>query len=319
MAQAIIIAGGKGTRLRPLTYGCPKPMLPLLDRPFLQWMVERCVKAGVTDIFINVHYQAGQVEDFLGDGKQFAAQIRYIREATPLDTAGAITLAMPYLTGEPLLVFNADILTDLDLQGLLQFHQAHNSAVTLTLTRVEDITPFGLVELDQAGRVLAFREKPTPDRAEFYLSQGINTINAGTYVIDPQLFAPYPVGAPLSFERVFFPGVLQRGAKMMGFVWDGYWLDVGTPQKFYQAQLDILQGKIPFDCKGTIVSPGVWVGHNTTIDPGATLHAPCYVGENCQILARAVLPAGTIVGANSLINDRLSPGIYPSGTLILGG
>jgi len=317
MAQAIIIAGGKGTRLRPLTYGTPKPMLTLIDRPFLQWMVERCVAAGVGDILINVHYQAEQVKAWFGEGSKFNAQIRYIEETTPLDTAGAITLATPCLTGEPLLVFNADILTDLDLRALLEFHQKHQSAVTLTLTKVEDLTPFGLVELDQAGRVLAFREKPTPDRAQFYLSQGINTINAGTYVIAPHLFESYPPGEPLSFERAFFPTVLDRGHKMMGFVWDGYWLDVGTPQKFYQAQLDILQEKVKFNFNGTILSPGIWVGRNTQILSGAILNPPCYIGDNSQILEKGVISGGTIVGANSLINDRLSPGIYPNGTLVL--
>lgn len=317
MSQAIIIAGGKGTRLRPLTYGVPKPMLPLIDRPFLQWLVERCVQAGVTDILINVHYQAEQVRVWFGDGNKFNAQIRYIEEVTPLDTAGAITLAGPYLTGAPLLVFNADILTDLDLRALLQFHQDHQNSVTLTLARVEDITPFGLVELDESGRVLAFREKPTPDRAQLYLSQGINTINAGTYVIDPQLFSDYKVGEPLSFERVFFPEVLHRGYKMMGFVWDGYWLDVGTPQKFYQAQIDILQEKVKFDFKGKILAPGVWIGQDTKILAGARLDSPCYIGNNCQILEKAEIPSGTIVGANSLINNHLCPGIYPNGTLVL--
>lgn len=317
MAQAIIIAGGKGTRLRPLTYGCPKPMLPLIDRPFLQWLVERCVAAQVTDILLNVHYQADQVRSWFGDGGKFNAQIRYIEETTPLDTAGAITLARPYLTGAPLLVFNADILTDLDLRALLQYHQDQQSAVTLTLTKVEDITPFGLVELDENGRVLAFREKPTPDRAQFYLAQGINTINAGTYVIDPQLFATYPEGEPLSFERVFFPEVLDRGYKMTGFIWAGYWLDVGTPQKFYQAQIDILQEKVKFNFRGTILSPGIWIGHNTKISETATLNSPCYIGDNCHILENAFIPSGTIVGANSLINDRLIRGIYPQGTLVL--
>ncbi|MCS6958709.1 MAG: NDP-sugar synthase [Pseudanabaenaceae cyanobacterium SKYGB_i_bin29] len=317
MAQAVIIAGGKGTRLRPLTYGCPKPMLPLLDRPFLQWLVERCVAAGVTDILVNVHYQALQVREFLGDGKQWGAQIRYIEEVTPLDTAGAITLARPYFTGEPLLVFNADILTDLDLRALLAFHHQHQNAVTLTLTRVEDITPYGLVELDSNSCVLAFREKPTPAQAELYLAQGINTINAGTYVIQPDLFALYPLGEPLSFERVFFPDILDRGYRMMGFVWEGYWLDVGTPQKFYQAQLDILQGKVKFTWRAQMRSPGIWVGENTNISDRAILHPPCYIGDNSYVGEKAVIPPGTIVGANSWLNNCLAAGVYPPGTLVL--
>lgn len=141
--QAVIIAGGKGTRLSPLTHSSPKPMLPLLERPFLAWMVERCRQAGVTDILINVHYQAQQIQEYFGDGEKFGVQIRYIWEETPLDTAGAMKLAEPYFTGESLVVFNADILTDLDLRALMAAHRRAKAQATLTLARVDNPTAFG--------------------------------------------------------------------------------------------------------------------------------------------------------------------------------
>jgi mannose-1-phosphate guanylyltransferase len=317
--QAVIIAGGKGTRLRPLTYGCPKPMLPLLDRPFLEWMIDRCRAAGITDILLNVHYQADQVKSYFEDGDRFGVKIRYIEESTPLDTAGAIKLAEPYFTGESLVVFNADILTNLDLNALIRCHKDSGAAATLALTRVDDITPFGLVELDGDRQVLAFREKPTPEQAVVFIEQGINTINAGTYVLEPKIFDRYATGEPLSFERVVFPDVLEQGHKMMGFVWDGYWLDLGTPEKYCQAHHDILTGNMPYDLAATTTSPtpGVWIAKTATVDPAAKLNAPCYIGDRAAVGTDAHIPAHTILGANSLVNRSISAGIYTPGSILI--
>jgi len=312
--QAVIIAGGKGTRLRPLTYGCPKPMLPLVDRPFLEWMINRCREASVTDILLNVQYHSQQVIDYFGDGDRFGVKIRYVEESTPLDTAGAIKLAEPYFTGESLIVFNADILTNLDLTELIKFHQETKADATLTLTRVPDITPFGLVEIDAQNQVQAFREKPNAEQAVAFLAQGINTINAGTYVLEPKIFDIYPTGEPLSFERTVFPNVLERGLKMMGFVWDGYWMDMGTPEKYF-----VLAGKVPFDFgdRAEEKQAGIWVAKNANVSEGAILESPCYIGESASIGKDAHIPSQTLIGANSLINKQVVSGMYASGTLLL--
>lgn len=317
--QAVIIAGGKGTRLRPLTYGCPKPMLPLVDRPFLEWMINRCREADVCDILLNVQYQSRQVIDYFGDGDRFGVKIRYVEESTPLDTAGAIKLAEPYFTGESLIVFNADILTNLDLKALIKFHKDNQADATLTLTRVEDITPFGLVEINAHSQVQAFREKPNAEQAVEFLAQGINTINAGTYVLEPKLFDIYPTGEPLSFERKVFPNVLERGLKMMGFVWDGYWMDMGTPEKYFQAQVDVLAGKVPFDFgdRAEEKQAGIWVAKNANVAEGAVLESPCYVGEYASLGKNAHLPSQTLIGANSLINKPVAAGMYATGTLLI--
>lgn len=325
--QSVIIAGGRGTRLNPLTYSNPKPMLPLIERPFLAWMVERCRAVGITDILINVHYQAHQIQDYFGDGDRFGVQIRYIQESEPLDTAGAMKLAEPYFTGESLIVFNADILTDLDLGALIQAHQQANAKATLTLTRVENPTAFGLVELwpRDAGpqseiaspgsqQVRAFREKPS---AAEVARLGIDTINAGTYVLEPDLFADYATGAPLSFERTIFPRLLEAEQLVTGFVWSGYWLDLGTPGKYYQAHLDILTGKVAYDLRAIAdeKTSQVWIAKSADVDPAAHLEGPCYIGERVYLGPQAEISAGTIISANSLINQHLSPGIYPPGTL----
>lgn len=315
--QAVIIAGGKGTRLRPLTYGCPKPMLPLVDRPFLEWMINRCREADVCDILLNVQYQARQVMDYFGDGDRLGVKIRYVEESTPLDTAGAIKLAEPYFTGESLIVFNADILTDLDLKTLIKFHKDNQADATLTLTRVEDITPFGLVEINQQNQVQAFREKPNAEQAVDFLAQGINTINAGTYVLEPKIFDIYATGEPLSFERKVFPNVLERDLKMMGFVWDGYWMDMGTPEKYFQAQIDVLEEKVDFDFGDRVEqrSKGVWVAKTAQVSEGAVLNAPCYVGEAATLGKDAHIPSQTLVGANSLVNKAISKGMYAAGSM----
>lgn len=317
--QAVIIAGGKGTRLRPLTYGCPKPMLPLVDRPFLEWMINRCREASVKDILLNVQYQARQVIDYFGDGDRFGVKIRYVEESTPLDTAGAIKLAEPYFTGESLIVFNADVLTDLDLTALIKFHKDTQADATLTLTRVEDIKPFGLVEINAHNQVQAFREKPNAEQAVEFLAQGINTINAGTYVLEPKIFDIYPTGEPLSFERTVFPNVLANGLKTMGFVSDGYWMDMGTPEKYFQAQIDVLEGKAPYDFgdRSEQRSAGVWVAKSASIAEGAVLEAPCYIGEAAAIGQNAHIPSQTLVGANSLVNRAIASGIYSAGSMLI--
>jgi mannose-1-phosphate guanylyltransferase len=324
--QAVIIAGGKGTRLKPLTYRCPKPMLPLLDQPFLAWMVERCRLSGITDILINVHYQAHQIEAYFGDGSAFGVQVRYIREEQPLGTAGAMKLAEPYFSGETLVVFNADILTDLDLGALIRAHREGQAQATIALARVDNPTAYGLVELEPLSpgsanassgqRVRAFREKPTAAEAQ---QLGIDTINAGTYVLEPGIFEAYPADQPLSFEHAVFPNLLAQGQRMLGFVWEGYWMDLGTPLKYYQGHLDILSGKMPYDLSAIAQEqgPAVWVAPSAEVDPEARLEGPCFIGEKTYLGPEARIGAGTLVGSHSWINQTMAAGLYASGTLAL--
>jgi mannose-1-phosphate guanylyltransferase/mannose-1-phosphate guanylyltransferase/phosphomannomutase len=317
--QAVIIAGGQGSRLSPLTLATPKPMLPLLDRPFLVWMVERCRQAGVTDILINVHYQAQQIETYFGDGQDFGVKIRYVREDSPLDTAGSMKLAEPFYTGEPLVVFNADILTDLDLPSLFQAHRQSQAKATLALVRVANPMAFGLVELapvqdDQVRQVLAFREKPTAEQVK---ELQIDTINAGTYVLEPEIFAQYTAGQPLSFERTVFPNLLAQQQRVSALIWGGYWQDLGTPGKYYQSQLDILTGKMPYPLSQVAqeVAPQVWAADSVKIDPAAKLMGPSFIGPNTKIGPNAVIPSGTILGSNCLIDQTVVAGIHGPTTL----
>lgn len=288
-------------------------MLPLFERPFLVFLVERCREAGITDIVINVHYQAHQIQQYFGDGSRFGVRIRYSIEESALDTAGAVKLAEPLFSGAPLVVFNADILTDLDLKALIAAHRSAGAVATIALTRVEDPTAFGLVELDSDDRVLAFREKPTAEEAA---RLGIDTVNAGTYVLEPHIFAPVPAATPWSFERQLFPGLLAAAQPVLGFVSSAYWLDIGNPAKYWQAHSDILTGHMPYSLAAREHRPGIWIAPNAEVDPQAQLEAPCYIGEYCRLGPQATIAAGTILGSASLVNRPLSAGLYPPGTMV---
>jgi mannose-1-phosphate guanylyltransferase len=314
--QAVIVAGGKGTRLRPLTYATPKPMIPLFDRPFLQVLVERCREVGITDILLNVRYGAEHIQRYFQDGSPFGVKVRYSMETEALDTCGAVKLAEEYFTGETLLVFNADILTNLDLRALITAHQAAQAKATIALYRVQDPTAYGLVELEPgttaAQPVRAFREKPTAEEAALL---GIDTINAGTYVMEPEVFQEVPAGEPWSMERQLFPSLVSKGA-VFGFPYEGYWMDIGNPQKYLQAHLDILSGEMPYVLEAQEIAPQVWVGEGAEISPEAKLQGPCYIGPYSQIGSKAVIPANTLVGRGALINSALTPGVYPAGTWV---
>jgi mannose-1-phosphate guanylyltransferase len=314
--QAVILAGGKGTRLRPFTLLQPKPLLPLLEVPFLEWLIGRCRRAGLTDILLSVGYLGRQIEAALGDGAALGVKLRYIPEETPLDTAGALVLAQPYFTGDPLVVFNADILTDLDLPALMQCHVQSKATATLTLTRVKDITAYGLVEVGEGGQIQSFREKPTAAEA---LTLTTDTINAGTYVLDPAIFQDYPSGDPLSFERRVFPGLLERGEQMQAYLHEGYWRDLGTPASYYQGQLDILMGRMTdFPLEDVQQqAPGIWAHKTAEIHPSAQLHAPCYIGAQTRLGSQAQIPAGTILGSHSWVDGSLKPGAYGPGVLVV--
>ncbi len=314
--QAVIVAGGKGTRLRPLTYATPKPMIPLFDRPFLQVLVERCREVGITDILLNVRYGAEHIQRYFQDGSPFGVKVRYSMETEALDTCGAVKLAEEYFTGETLLVFNADILTNLDLRALITAHQAAQAKATIALYRVQDPTAYGLVELEPgttaAQPVRAFREKPTAEEAALL---GIDTINAGTYVMEPEVFQEVPAGEPWSMERQLFPSLVSKGA-VFGFPYEGYWMDIGNPQKYLQAHLDILSGEMPYVLEAQEIAPQVWVGEGAEISPEAKLQGPCYIGPYSQIGSKAVIPSNTLVGRGALINSALTPGVYPAGTWV---
>jgi mannose-1-phosphate guanylyltransferase len=294
--QAVILVGGQGTRLRPLTLTVPKPMLPLMNVPFLEFQINLCLRHGVKDIILSTAYKPEVFADYFGDGSRFGVKLTCVTEEEPLDTCGAVKNVERYIDGT-FLVFNGDVLTDLDLTSLIAFHRSKGGKASLYLTRVEDPTAYGLVPLDRQGRITAFLEKPSWDEV------ATDLINAGTYVLEPELLERVPEGACFSFERQLFPGLLEDGIGMYGFPSDAYWMDIGTPAKYLQAHYDILGRAMPFDFRGEMLKPSVWAEEGSEISPEAAVFGPTVIGPGCRISAHATVSSKCVLGAGCEVGE----------------
>jgi NDP-sugar pyrophosphorylase family protein len=273
--KAVILAGGEGTRLRPLTLSTPKPVVPVVDRPFLRHQLELVARAGVREVVFSVAYRPERVEAVFGDGSSLGMRIRYAVEDTPLGTGGAVRNALELLD-ERTIVMNGDVLTDVDLAALVGRHDAERAAATILLTPVANPAAYGLVETDARSRVLRFLEKPKPHEIT------TDTINAGIYVLETRVLELIPPGVNHSIERGFFPALLARGDLVLGPVHRGYWIDIGTPDKYLQVHRDILRGRFPVPLDAANERGG-FVAAGARIAEGALLEAPFFVGPRCEV------------------------------------
>jgi NDP-sugar pyrophosphorylase family protein len=293
--QAVILAGGLGTRLRPLTLDRPKPIVPLLNVPFLSYQLALLGAHGVRDVILSVSHRPEMIRATMAREPLGAIRLRDVVEVDPLGTAGGVRNAADLVDGR-VVVLNGDVLTDLDLSAMLAAHEARGAAATICLTPVDNPTAFGLVELGPDGRVSRFLEKPSWDEVT------TNTINAGVYVLERELLELIPKGAPHSMEREFFPLLLERGVPFYGFVSTGYWLDIGTPAKYLQAQQDLLAHRLrahvaPAGREG----PQGWIHPTATIAPAARIRGPVTIGAACRVEAEAVVGPGVVLGAGCRI------------------
>jgi NDP-sugar pyrophosphorylase family protein len=309
--KAVILAGGEGTRLRPLTLAVPKPVVPVVDRPFLRHQLDLLAEVGITEIVFSVAYQPERIQAVFGDGTGFGCRIRYAVEETPLGTGGAVKNAEVHLD-DTTVVFNGDVLTDVDLPAVVRSHRESGAKATIVLTPVPNPAAYGLVETDGSGRVTSFIEKPT-DPSQITT----DTINAGIYVLDTSSLALMPQGQNVSIERVFFPGLLRRGDLVRAWVHRRYWIDIGTPEKYLQVHRDILGGRFQVALDGE-ARDGGWVHADARIDPRAEMEGPFYVGPGCRVAAGAhvgpdaVLTSSVAVGAGSRVRDSV---VWEGGTL----
>lgn len=254
--QAIIIAGGFGTRLRPITDTCPKPALPIMGRPFLEYQLDLLKRVGVKRVTFSLHYHADQIQKIFGDGSQYGMEFFYAVETKPLGTGGGIKNCEPHLTNDPVLIFNGDVLTDIDLNETIEFHTKKKARITIVMTPVEDPTAYGVIFTKPDGRILRFLEKPSREEATQ------NTINAGIYIYDRDVFNEIPEGINYSVERGLYPKMLESGDSLYGFKTENYWLDIGTPEKFMKAHWDLMDGKIDLPVGGVEVKPGIWTSRD---------------------------------------------------------
>ena len=294
--QALILAGGEGTRLRPLTTTVPKPVVPLVDRPFIAFMLDWLRLHGIEDIVISCGHMAAGVRNVLGDGSAFGVTLRYVEEPKPLGTGGALKYAESLLD-ERFFMLNGDVLTDIDLTAQLAQHERTGAKATLALTPVEDPSNYGLVRTDADGAVTEFVEKPAPDQID------TRNISAGAYVLERGILDMLVADQPASIERDVFPQLVGSG--LYGCVSDNYWLDIGTPERYLEATFDILEGTV-----GTAFGERAGTGYlvvETSVDnrgriiPSALVESGCVIGDGARVGGRVVLEAGVLVGANTTI------------------
>jgi len=297
--QALILAGGKGTRLRPLTVYTPKPIVPVLNRPFLLYQIEILRRAGIKDITLSLNYQPDKIEQQLGDGASCGVNLRYVTEPSPMGTGGAYKYAAERIR-ETTVVFNGDVLTDLDVFKVIGFHQQKKADATIVLTPVENPSAFGLVEIEADGRVSRFLEKPKPEEIANLTT---NNINAGIYILEPGVLDLIPEGENTSFEYNVFPELLKREKEFFAFVMDvNYWRDIGTPASYLQAHHDFLSGQIKnFEIEKSAEAD---VATAAIIDKTSILGAGCIVKPNAKII-NSVIGAGVHVEEKAVIENSV--------------
>ncbi|MFI6027753.1 mannose-1-phosphate guanylyltransferase [Amycolatopsis magusensis] len=295
--DAVVLVGGKGTRLRPLTLSAPKPMLPTAGVPYLSHLFSRIRAAGITHVVLGTSYRAEVFEEHFGDGSAVGLELEYVVEETPLDTGGAIRNVFDRVRAENAVIFNGDILSGADLGALVETHRSTGADVTLHLQRVDDPSRFGSVPTDSSGRVTAFLEKtPNPPTDQ---------INAGCYVFKRSVIESIPAGRRVSVERETFPGLLEAGAHVHGFVDASYWLDVGTPKAFVRGSADLVRGvaptsALPGPVGEALLLEGAKVADDASVTDGSTLGAGAEVGAGARI-SGSVLFDGAVVGEGAVV------------------
>ena len=311
--QSLILAGGKGTRLRPLTMHTPKPIVPIATQPFLLYQLELLKRADVRDVILSLSYQPQKIEHKLSDGTDHGVRIRYTVEASPLGTAGAYRNAAE-LIHETTIIFNGDVLTDIDLNEVLAYHRERNAIATIVLTPVPNPSSYGLVETGEQGQVMRFIEKPRPEEIT------CDTINAGIYILEPRVLDYIPESKPFMFEYDVFPQLLANNEPFFAHVWRGYWRDIGTSASYLQANLDVLSGQVevlnlPPKERGDKFDETVELDALSIVDPSCTIKANVQiinsvVGGNCYIEDRAriensVVRGGTRIGSNAKVRGAV--------------
>ena len=326
--KAVILVGGPGMRLRPLTDDRPKSIVPVLNRPVLEHTLAYLKRYGVEDIVLTLNYLPEVIQDYFGDGRRFGVRLAYCIEEEPRGTAGAVKNAEAYLDGS-FYVLNGDVFTDMNLTDMLAYHREKKARATISLTWVDNPSAFGVVETDADGRVKRFIEKPPPGKAT------TNWINAGTYILEPEVLGEIPSGCHHMFEKGLFPHLLEKGEPVYGFTYRGYWLDMGTPEKNFSVNMDMLNSKVNsplntntgikaiYNNKNISIDPSarikvpVIIDNGCIIGPGVQIKGPAVIGRDCRLhdgvrIENTVLWDGVTVGANS----RLSGCIVSSHTVI---
>lgn len=300
--RAILLAGGQGTRLRPLTLHTPKPIVPIFDRPFLEYQIDLLRQVPeIDEIVLSLNYQPKRIEEVFGDGSDLGIDLKYVVEPHPLGTGGAIKFAAGDVLDEPIVVFNGDVLTSIDVAAVLALHRERRAKATIVLTPVDNPAAYGLVETDADGNIRAFLEKPTPDQIR------CDTINAGIYILEPDTLERIPRDTVFSIERGYFPSLVAGGETFVAYIDRGYWLDIGTPEKYRQAHQDIMDGRClahPFATapRAALISP------EARIEDGARIDGPCFIDAGVVVKTGAVIGPYTVLGKHCHVGEQATVG-----------
>jgi mannose-1-phosphate guanylyltransferase/phosphomannomutase len=295
--KAVVMAGGEGSRLRPLTVTRPKPMVPIVGRPVMEHILNLLKAHGITDVIVTVQYMASAIEDYFGDGSQLGMHIAYSREEVPLGTAGSVKNAEELLD-EPFLVISGDALTDFNLGEIIKFHRERKSLATLTLAHVPNPLEYGVIITDDTGHIRQFLEKPS--WGEVFS----DTINTGIYVLDPVVLSYFEKDKPYDFSQELFPYMLNKGDPIYGFVAGGYWCDVGNLAEYMKANADVLQGRVNVQISGTDLGGGVWAEDGVEIAPDAQVFGPVFLGHDCKVKDGVIIHGPSAIGHYSIVDER---------------
>jgi len=321
--QALILVGGEGTRLRPLTLTVPKPVVPLVDRPLIRYMIDWLSRHGVDDVVMACGFLAAGVRDVLGEGGDGGPRLRYVEEPESRGTAGAIKFAERFLE-ERFLALNGDVLTDLDLSALIELHEERGATATLALHPVDDPSAYGLVRRKQDGEIVEFLEKPEPDQID------TDEISAGAYVLERSVLDLVPEGREVSIEREVFPRLVGEG--LYGRRLPGYWMDIGTPERYLQASWDILERRVDTEVGERVDEHGLLVEGGARVAGGAEVAPPAFVESRTALAAEsrigplAVLGTGCEVAGGVVIERsalhrgcRIGRGAHLEGAILAAG
>ena len=298
--KAILLAGGKGTRLRPLTIHTPKPIVPIFNRAFLHYQIDLLKQVPeIDEVILSLNYQPRRIEELFGDGAALGIKIRYVVEPVPLGTAGAIKYAGDKLT-ESVVVFNGDVMTQLDLAAVIRMHRERQARATIVLTPVDNPSAYGLVETDGQSNIKRFIEKPKPEEIT------TNHINAGIYVLEPDTFDRIPSEVPWSIERSYFPSLIERNETFVAYIYNGYWIDIGTPEKYVQVHHDIMDGRFVAPPFAGLTSPRRCIAPDVRIEDGATIEDPVFIDEGVLVKAGARLGPYAVLGRQTQVEEEAS-------------
>jgi mannose-1-phosphate guanylyltransferase/phosphomannomutase len=293
--KAVIMAGGEGSRLRPLTSLRPKPMVPIVNRPVMEHIVGLCHWHHIDEIIATLQFMPQVIRDYFGDGEEWGVSISYATEDKPMGTAGSVKNAQKLIGDETFVVISGDALTDVDLTEVVEFHRSKGGAVTIVLKHVPDPLEFGVVITDENGRIERFLEKPTWGQVFS------DTINTGIYVCEPHVLDLIPAEGSFDFSADLFPLLMERGEELYGYITDGYWTDIGSLASYMQAHMDILDRKVGVFMSGVKAAHEVWIGEGADVDPAAKIANHVVIGANAKIRAGAEIGEYAVIGDSCLV------------------